>query len=192
MLKLVEVSAITHKASQVDKAVWAPLPFGSTKHLNELPESFSAPGDYSIVEGLAKDTVSGIFPIAFRYFTVADGARFGQIEPLSFSLAQPTLVLMNVEPFPWNHLLINGVRQPLSNIISDGRQEAVLLSPGSYVFTLETCCNGFWKFLNGMSWVLLLGWIVLYMVMVIAGCFFGLSRHADKLLESEEGYALEE
>ena len=167
MLKLVHASAIAHKSTKIHGELWVPLPFGSLKHLNEIPESFGGQMDaYTIVDGLAKDTVSGFVPMTSRDFHVLDGDRFGQAEDLAVSLTQPTLVLVNVQPFPWNQIFINGSLQSHSSIISDGRQEAVLLPAGSYLFKAVTHVDGVWKFLNCVSWVLLLGWMVLYMVFV--------------------------
>ena len=40
-----EVSACVsdaHKSTQINRELWAPLPFGSHKHLDEIPESFGA------------------------------------------------------------------------------------------------------------------------------------------------------
>jgi len=163
MLKLVQASAIIHKSTKVDGAAWAPLPFGSGRHLIELPGSFASATDYTVVDGLAKDTVSGMVPVIPRYFNVLDGARFGQVEPLTVNLGQPTLVLLNIQPFPWNRISINGAVQLPSNLISDGRQEAVLLPAGSYLFKAVTHIDGMWKFLNILSWVLLLGAMALYL-----------------------------
>ena len=43
-------------------------------------------------------------------------------------------------------------------------REAVLLPSGSYILKATTRMDGVWKFLNLLSWVLLLGWIAVYVV----------------------------
>jgi len=96
VLKLVHASAIVQPSTAANKELWAPLPFGSNRHLAELPESFYGTTDYSVINGLAPDTVSGLVPVAFKYFRVLDGTRFGQIEDLTVNLTQPSLVITNV------------------------------------------------------------------------------------------------
>jgi hypothetical protein len=148
--------------------------------LNEIPESFGGQMDaYTIVDGLAKDTVSGMVPMTSQHFNVLDGDRFGHLEDLTVNLTQPTLVLLNLQPFPWNQILINGSPQARSNLISDGRQEAVLLPAGHYLFKAVTHIDGVWKFLNGLSWVLLLGWMALYLVLVIPALFMSFRRKPE-------------
>ena len=180
MLKLVHASAIAHKSTKIHGELWVPLPFGSSRHLNEIPESFGGQMDaYTIVDGLAKDTVSGMVPMTSQHFNVLDGDRFGHLEDLTVNLTQPTLVLLNLQPFPWNQILINGSPQARSNLISDGRQEAVLLPAGHYLFKAVTHIDGVWKFLNGLSWVLLLGWMALYLVLVIPALFMSFRRKPE-------------
>ena len=162
ILKLVHASAIAQPATAADKALWAPLPFGSNRHLNDLPESFYGTTDYSIADGMAKDTVSGVVPVAFRYFHVLDGTRFGHLEDLTVNLTQPTLVITNVQAFPWNQIFINGSLQPWSHTVLVNRQEAVLLLPGSYLLKTVTHIDGMWQFLNFVSWILLLAWMALW------------------------------
>jgi len=165
MLKLAHGAVLSTKSTQVDREVWAPLPFGPNRHLIELPGTFVAAPAYTVVDGFAKDTLSGMLPTVSRNFNVFEGDRFGQVGDLTFTLPQPALVFLNVQPFPWNRIVINGALQPQSHIIETGgyfAQEAVALIPGNYTLKVVTQVDGMWKFLNFVSWVLLLGWIALY------------------------------
>ncbi len=162
MLKLVHASVIRQDSTQVDGGSWAPLPFGSNSHLNDLPGSFYGAGDYSVANGFAKDTFSNEVPVIFRNFKILDGARFGQVGPLTVNLNKAAIVVTNIQPFPWNRILINGSLQSQSDVTLLAGREAVLLPSGSYILKATTRMDGVWKFLNLVSWVLLLGAITVY------------------------------
>lgn len=180
VLKLDHAAAIKQKSTKINEAYWSPLPFRSTRHLNELPWTFYAAEPYSVTDGFAKNTLPGVFPVIFRDFNVLNGKKFGQLEAMTVNLTEPTLVITNVQPFPWNQIVVNKMPQVQSQIFIVGKREAVFLPKGgSYLLNVKTNSDGIYKFLNILSWLLLLGWIALYMVVVfdkLAGngghCFF--------------------
>ena len=138
MLKLVHASVIHQDSTQFDKEIWAPLPFGSSNHLSDLPGSFYGAGDYSVADGFAKDTFSNVAPVAFRNFKVLDGDRFGQVEDLTVNLTKAAIVVItNIQPFPWNRILINGSLQSQSDVMVVAGREAVLLPSGSYILKAD-------------------------------------------------------
>jgi len=165
--KLVHASAIEQRSTKTSKEIWAPLPGRSTNHLNELPASYYGVGAYTVKDGFEKGSVSGEIHYTFRNFNVLDGFQFGQVEPLVVNLSQPTLVITNVQAFPWNQIVINGVTQYPYSIISVGGRGAVLLPEGNYRLELLTKIDDVWKYLNILSWILFLGWIVLYGVVAV-------------------------
>ena len=162
MLKLVHASVIRQDSTQFDEGSWAPLPFGSNNHLNDLPGSFYGAGDYSVADGFAKDTFSDVVPVIFRNFKVLDGQRFGQVGPLTVDLNKAAIVVTNIQPFPWNRILINGALQSQSDVTVIAGREAVVLPSGSYILKAVTRMDGVWKFLNLVSWVLLWGAMGVY------------------------------
>ena len=147
---------------QTHRGPWAPLPFGSSRFLNELPFSFYGAEYYSVEDGFAKAPLLGTVPVSRQGFDVLEGARFGHVEGLIVNLTQPTLVITNVQPFPWNRIVVDGsLRSQSGIIVADGR-EAVLLPSGRHSLYAVARTDTIWKDLNLLSWVLLLGWIVLY------------------------------
>jgi hypothetical protein len=170
--KLVHASAIVEKSTKASKEIWTPLPFGSNSHLNELPATYyDNSGVYSIKDGFEKGTVSGPVFATVRNFSVLDGARFGQVEPMTIELLKPTLVITNVQSFPWNHIVVNGSSQYPFSVISVEGRGAVLLPKGNYSLEAVTQIGGRWRYLNFLSWVLLLGWIALYGVVFFQEVF---------------------
>jgi len=166
--KLVHASAVVQRSTEVSRELWAPLPFGSNSHLNELPATYYGGMVYSIKDGFEKGTVSAPVSAVVRNFNVLDGIQFGQVEAMTVDLTEPTLVITNVQPFPWNHIVINGsLQSPFSVLAVEGRG-AVLLPKGRYQLEAVTQVDGVWKFLNSLSWVVLLGWMALYLVFVLS------------------------
>ncbi len=178
--KLVHASAVSQKSTKVNRELWAPLPFGSNSHLNELPATYYGAMAYSVKDGFEKGTVSGPVHLAFQNFKVLDGLKFGQVEPLTVNLTEPTLVVTNVQAFPWNQIVINGSLESHYSIIEAGGKGAVLLPQGSYHLELVTRINGIWRGLNILSWILLLGWTALYLVFAFK------EEHPVKFLESRD------
>jgi hypothetical protein len=163
-LKLIHASAIEQKSTDVSENSWSPLPFGSSKHLNDILERFNEAKEYSIIDGFKKDTLSGsgIVPLAPLNFNVLEGAQFGQVEALTLNLTEPTLMITNIQPFPWNHIAVNGTLVPQDSIFISGGTEAVLLPQGEYRLEFVPQIDGIWKSLNFLSWIVLLGWMVVY------------------------------
>ncbi len=166
-----------HYLPPPDKEPWVPLPHRSNSHLNEKPWGFYWYGSFSVIDGFAKDTRAGLVPVVYQNFNVLDGARLGQVQGLDVNLTRPSLVVTNVQPFPWNQIIVDSVPRPQSDIIvasfSPGSsylevppagREAVLLSQGSHRLQYVTKVDGVWKILNFLSWVILFGWMALYTV----------------------------
>ena len=130
MLKLIHASAISSKSTRVNEQLWASLPFGSNRHLDELPWSFYGAESYSVEDGFVKGPSLGAVPVIHQNFNVLDGAHFGQVEGLTVNLTAPTLVITNVQPFPWNQIVVDDKTQLQSRIIAAEGREAVLLSQG--------------------------------------------------------------
>jgi len=162
--KLVHASAIEGKSTQVNQSIWAPRPFRSVSHLNELPTTYYGLGAYTVKEGFEKGTVSGEIHYIFQNFNVLEGDRFGQVEPLMVNLTAPTLVITNVQAFPWNQILINGSAQYPYSVIVVGGRGAVLLPAGNYHLEFATHIDPVWRLFNLLSWMLFIGWMVLYKI----------------------------
>ena len=170
---------------------WVPLPFGTKSHLNELPPGFYWYGSFSVKDGFAKDTVSGTFPVIYQNFNVLDGAGLGKVEGLNINLMETSLVVTNVQPFPWNQIVVDDQLQSQAGIIvaegpkvvspyieepSAGRG-AVLLFPGRHHLECVTRVDGIWKILNVLSWMILFGWMTAYAVVAL-GSIFSKEEHS--------------
>ena len=99
------------------KGRWTPLSGRSTGMLGTLPTSFYSHSQYMILEGY-----SLVWPIGFNQKTEVDfipgsGQQFGEVAPTKINLPGSTLVVTNVQPFPWNDILVDGRRQKTSDLV---------------------------------------------------------------------------
>jgi hypothetical protein len=176
MLKLVHASAIAisqKSINVVEKISWIDggmkhekLLFRSNGNLNELPVTLDGE-KYSIEDGFAQPPLPSATSSIHQKFDVLDGARFGQVAPLTIELKKPALVITNVQPFPWNQMVIDDVPQAQSNVIVAEGREAVLLSKGKHILKVITLNDSVWKCLNILSWILLILWITLYTILLL-------------------------
>jgi len=175
MIKLVDAAAIMNKSTEskvwlndtvtVLDGAWMPLPIRSTSHLIDLPPTFYG-WPYSVEDGFLKESSLDTVALIRRSFNVLDKDRFGHVEPLTVNVNRQTLVMTNVEPFPWNQIVIDGIPLPQSGTFVAEDREAVLLSAGRHLLVVTRRTDNVWRVLNFLSWVLLLGWGTVYTLLV--------------------------
>jgi hypothetical protein len=176
MLKLVHAAAISTESTEkkvwidntlkTSQGAWMPCPVRSTARLNELPPTYYG-WPYSVEDVFLKESSLDTVAMSHRDFNVLEGDRFGQVEALALDLDRPTLVITNVEPFPWNQIVVDGIARPSSETFVAGHREAVLLAAGRHQLAFVTRTDAVWRNLNLLSWGLLIGWLALY-----AACVF--------------------
>jgi len=146
---------------------WKPSPFREALHVDRLPTTFYGHGQYTITNGFGEAPAPGSVPVVYRAFTVRDGAQFGSIVPIEVTLAQTTLLVTNVQPFPWNRLTADGVLIPqrstaVSIMMSNGRVVAfglaLLVPAGTHRIDFRFVDDGIWTRWNWISWVVLFLW----------------------------------
>lgn len=170
ILKLVHASAIMQKSSEKkawvadkleDGMLWAPDPWGADTHLNEMPATYMAAGDYFVQDGFSTVVSAGDVPVIRRDFNVLDKDQIGRVEAQTVNLDRSTLVITNVEPFPWDQIIVDGGAQIQSRRLLAAGRQAVLLPQGSHRLEEVVHIDSTWQFLDSLSWVLLIGWISL-------------------------------
>jgi len=149
---------------------WYPGFFGRGPRLLDLPVTSYGQFFYSVLDGLATARPEGFKKEQSIAFLPGDLSRFGKVNAITIELAVPTLVVTNVQPFPWNVLTVDGVRQAPKNLVtapSSGFAEwmkaavvAVPLMPGEHVLRYRFAPKPLWRILNVLSWVFLILWIV--------------------------------
>ncbi|MBV8899162.1 MAG: hypothetical protein JOY92_03505 [Verrucomicrobia bacterium] len=156
-----------HSAIRAD-GYWSPgSPAVDTVHLNELPVTFDCASDYDVPSAFATNhsELNGL-PAYGAFFQ--PGTTFGEVNPIKVSLANPTLLITNVTPFPWNAIYLDEKRLPCSKLFpvpdTPGlpRPSSMVLAlraePGRHVLRYEFRPEWLWLYLRGLSWLVLVAW----------------------------------
>lgn len=154
---------------------WIPQPFRSTDHLNRLPTTLYGSASYTTEFTLppADRTLTRRY-VAFR---TMQGQDFGRVPPIVLDLAEPTIVVTNVQPFAWNVLALDGAAIPRAETMvvdieargawgSDHRL-AVIVPAGRHELTVRFAASRAWSVLDFVSWVCFLLWLAACLVVVL-------------------------
>jgi len=170
----ISFSALVAKLTHADatpshfSSTWHPGILARGPHLINLPASFYSYADYRVTAGFSKTRPSGSYvqqPISFA----PDSSRhFGSVNRIYLELASPTLIITNVNAFPWNRLIVDGVQQRRSQIYvvqSDAFApfvQSILISKGTHVLEYRFRPDTRWWILDEISWAALLLWATLW------------------------------
>jgi hypothetical protein len=185
LLKLIHAEAFVSTPDSTRENAWQPGVLGPGPHLTSLPESFYAAKAYSVTAG-AKEVPP---QFAEKMISFVPSPRLGSVEPVRLDLSGPTMIVTNVQPFPWNGILIDGVRRSSTNLFFTadlvvggngfpGRYSpettplkrsvpssiAVLAPMGKHVLTYRFLPDRKWKILEILSWVTLVAWISVWLL----------------------------
>ncbi len=124
--------------------------------LNE-PLGFYGAEAYSIVSGPARFPANPAPPLRL---VVRDGADFGMPAPAKIILAEPQTRELQVQPFPWNQVLLNG-RPLAAEAATTPRGSTVALAAGENTIEYAWRPDAAWSRLKILSRAVLLGWLAL-------------------------------
>jgi hypothetical protein len=128
----------------------------------QLPDNFYGWEAYAITGG----STGNLSPDAAVRMKVGKESAFGEVPPVTVQLARAQNVLIHVQPFPWNQLLIDG--QPVaaenSRRLSSGT--IVSLTAGTHEITYSWRPTAMWKWLKISSRI----GTVLWLSLAFAAC----------------------
>jgi hypothetical protein len=158
---------------------WVPKNGRSLANLGILPTSFYSHSQYIVLEGYAMAAPSGFTQEFILPFLPETGREFGNVAPAKILLQNPTLVITNIQPFPWNQIFINGRQQQRGDLVvlgfdwvaAMGRADvlAVPLAPGEYTIEYRFRADKAWRVFEGISVGILLGWFIVLLVVAALG-----------------------
>jgi hypothetical protein len=157
---------------------WYPGMPNQESQLIRLPVLFYGYFAYTVTDGFAAKRPSGAseeLPISFN---PNDSSYFGRLDRINVNVTKPTLVVTNIQAFPWNRLIVDGVKQPVdkvytmpSNAFPNGTQavvEAVLLPEGKHVLKYQFSPDKAWRILDRIAWIALIAWVILWAAVAAA------------------------
>jgi hypothetical protein len=180
------------KEKEID--FWYPNhPHPSLVSMNLTPSYYGHP-EYTIETGFSdKEYSNNTTPVKWIQFDVLPGKEFGHIKSQEFSLNEQSLVVSNIQPFPWNKISVNGVpvssesiysRKSLKGIkkIEEVKSTvglSILLEKGSYKVEYSFEPDKIWLHLIDVSWLIILSWIALA-VYALCSTFFLIRKSSAK------------
>jgi hypothetical protein len=154
---------------------WFPAFGRQSAMLGILPSTFYGHSQYTVLEGFSLVGPAGLAKEARIRFLPASGHQFGIVAPLKLTLQSPTLLLTNVQPFPWNHIIVNGRELKNDALVAlldtnwgGARGPAGLLElplrAGEYTIEYRFLPTKTWQILEGISSAILVMWLLLWVV----------------------------
>ena len=171
VVKLIHANAVNQMIFSIPKGR-SPDFFWRGPRLLNLPWTSYGQFGYSVLNGLATSPPKGFENKKLIDFLPGDGSRFGMVGSITIELLAPTLVVTNVQPFPWNVLIVDGKPQLPHNLVTvlSGAFDkslnplvvAIPLNAGWHVLQYDFAPKPIWRILNVLSWIALILWIVIW------------------------------
>lgn len=151
---------------------WTPAAARLSENLTDLPGSFYGDIQYRVVLGFAQPASDDLNQVTKVSLAVeSTGSLIGQTLPILVTLDRPSLVVTNVQPFPWNRLILDGAIVPAEQVFAvpvaatDERRavvlEALKLDSGTHELRYAFVPDPIWGVLYTLSWIVLVFWIVI-------------------------------
>jgi len=151
---------------------WAPAAARLSENLTDLPGSFYGDIQYRVVRGFAQPASDDLNQVTKVSLAVeSTGSLIGQTLPILVTLDRPSLVVTNVQPFPWNRLILDGAIVPAEQVFAvpvvatDERRadvlEALKLDSGTHELRYAFVPDPIWGVLYTLSWIVLVFWIAI-------------------------------
>jgi hypothetical protein len=157
----------------VPRSIWFPGMPNEGPSATNLPPTYYGYPAYSVFAGYSAKRPSAGETVKRVLFKVREHP-FGEIQPVQVHLDLASLVITNIQPFPWNQLIVNSKRQPVATTVAvpqgnlpvyaqmDG--VSINLGPRDYTMSYAFAPPPRWVAMTLLSWGCLLGWV---------GCLLG-------------------
>jgi hypothetical protein len=158
---------------------WAPGIGRSSAMLGILPTTFYSHSQFTVVEGYSLVKPAGFTEGWMLGFLPATGRDFGTVMPARIVLPTPTLVLTNVQPFPWNQIYIDGRQQGRGDLVvleydwqaamGQARVLAIPLPAGEHTIEYRFRPDKAWSVFEVLSNGMIMGWLIIWIAIAILG-----------------------
>jgi hypothetical protein len=147
--------------------VWFPGMTDAGQNSNILPPTYYGHPSYSMLGAYRPPPDDA--PAIYAALVPETGPRFGNVGSLEITLPGPSLVITNVQPFPWNRLSVDGFMPPARSLFVIPKKSsydpfrrfdglAVRLGAGRHVIDYHFVPDRPWIGLVVASWIVLAIW----------------------------------
>jgi hypothetical protein len=158
---------------------WVPGIGRSSAMLGILPTTFYGHSQFIVLKDYSLVKPTGFDEECILRFLPATGEEFGIVMPAKVALQSPTLVITNIQPFPWNQILVDGRQQRRGELVVLGYDWtaamgpasvlAIPLAPGEHTIEYRFRPDKAWRVLEGISAGILAGWVIVWIVVAVRG-----------------------
>jgi hypothetical protein len=125
-------------------------------YLINLPDTFTSIRDYSTgALGMGQNPDPSL-PVITEDIIVQNQNNFGRLGQVEIYTSKPVMVGVNVVPFPWNYILVNGQLVERKDTFLIGDRTYVQLKPGDHKITAALKPDFPWKVLRIVSFLTIL------------------------------------
>jgi hypothetical protein len=158
-------------SSVMTKLVHARVIASSTQGLwRTSSEIINLPGvgynstDYAVNDHIPLLVSKELLPQISREFHIQTGRRFGEPEVMHLDLVRPTLLLLNLHPFPWNKLFLDGKETDSKTLYRHSLKPELEVSEGQHSVEYRFVPDPTWRLLRAFShlifFVVSLAWVL--------------------------------
>jgi hypothetical protein len=158
---------------------WVPAIGPSSALLGKLPTTFYGHSQYVVLKDYSFVKPPGFDEESTLQLSPATGREFGAVMPAKIALQRPTLVITNIQPFPWNQIFVDGHQQSRKDLVLLGFDWAaalgraivlaIPLAPGQHTVTYRLRPDKAWNILEGVSVAVIMGWFILWIAIALLG-----------------------
>ncbi len=138
----------------------------------QLPDGFYGWEAYAITGGSSENMA----PDAAVLMKVGKQSAFGTVPPVTVQLARPQNVLIHVQPFPWNQLLIDGHHFPDEQTQRLTSGTIIPLTAGTHEISYVWSPTRIWFWLNVTSRIAIFAWLAFALAAGLRETFLKRSR----------------
>ena len=133
----------------------------------QLPDNFYGWEAYAITGG----SHGNLSPDAAVLMKVGKQSAFGEVPPVTVQLSQAQNVLIHVQPFPWNQLLVDGRPVPDEQTRRLASGTIVPLAAGAHEVSYVWRPTAMWSWLNISSRIGIILWLAFAFAMCVVSRF---------------------
>jgi hypothetical protein len=167
------------------KRNWIPASGPSSTMLGALPTTFYWHSQYTVLEGYLLVPPNGMNEECTLQLVPGTGKKFGEVPFASIALKSPTLVVTNIQPFPWNQIFVNDHQKKRGDLVvlaenwASARGPTVVLAvplpSGKYTIEYQFRPDKAWRLMECISVGITVVWFIVWLVSAALGAFLACS-----------------
>jgi hypothetical protein len=124
-----------------------------------LPRIFYGDDSYVITSAYQPLPATG-GKVGMARFPVGSGSDFGDLLPVKVNLPEDAWIATSAQPFPWNHIVLDGTEVPADQLFVIQKYLALRAPAGAHTLELRVEPDSAWSVLRVVSFLLTVLWAI--------------------------------